>query len=50
VSLESGENCGIFVIDADVYYRLDLTTLREFTMLHIMNSLTDKPHWEEKVR
>ena len=30
--------------------RLDLTTLREFTMLHVMNSLTDKLDWEEKVR
>lgn len=30
--------------------RLSLTTLREFTMLQIMNTLTDKPGWEEKVR
>ncbi len=29
---------------------LPLTTLREFTMLHLMNVLTDKPGWEEKVR
>ncbi|KAG4439283.1 hypothetical protein IFR05_005216 [Cadophora sp. M221] len=28
---------------------LYLTTLREFTMLHIMNALTDKPDWEDKV-
>ncbi|KAL2068784.1 hypothetical protein VTL71DRAFT_15122 [Oculimacula yallundae] len=28
---------------------LYLTTLREFTMLRIMNTLTDKPNWEEKV-
>lgn len=30
-------------------YRLRLTPLREFTMLHIMDALTDKPGWEEKV-
>jgi hypothetical protein len=29
--------------------RLPLTTLRELTMLQIMNALTDKPGWEEKV-
>jgi hypothetical protein len=29
--------------------RLPLTTLREFTMLHIMNSITDKLGWEVKV-
>lgn len=29
--------------------RIPTTTLREFTMLHIMNSLTDKHGWEEKV-
>ncbi|KAF8797380.1 hypothetical protein BYT27DRAFT_7125781, partial [Phlegmacium glaucopus] len=28
---------------------LALTTLREFTMLHIMNYLTDKPDWRNKV-
>jgi hypothetical protein len=28
---------------------LPMTTLREFTMLHIMNSITDKPGWEKKV-
>ena len=28
---------------------LPLTTLREFTMLHLMDILTDKPGWEEKV-
>lgn len=30
--------------------RLALTTLREFTMLHIMNYVTDKPDWRTKVR
>lgn len=30
------------------YTSLPLTQLREFTMLHIMNSLTDKKGWEEK--
>jgi hypothetical protein len=29
---------------------LPLTTLREFTMLQLMNHLTDKPDWEIKVR
>ena len=29
--------------------RLALTTLREFTMLHIMNYVTDKPDWRTKV-
>ena len=28
---------------------LPLTTLREFTMLHIMNAVTDKPNWNIKV-
>lgn len=28
--------------------RLPLTTLREFTMLHLMNQLTDKPNWHKK--
>jgi hypothetical protein len=28
--------------------RFPLTTLREFTMLHIMNELTDKPNWYTK--
>jgi len=31
-------------------YQLPLTTLREFTMLHIMNAVTDKPDWNTKVR
>jgi Protein of unknown function (DUF4246) len=31
-------------------YRLPLTTLREFTMLQLMNHLTDKPDWEIKVK
>lgn len=30
--------------------QLPLTTLREFTMLHIMNAVTDKPDWNTKVR
>lgn len=29
--------------------QLPLTTLREFTMLHLMNQLTDKPNWHKKV-
>ncbi|TFK31619.1 hypothetical protein BDQ12DRAFT_693870 [Crucibulum laeve] len=28
---------------------LPLTTLREFTMLRLMNQLTDKPEWDKKV-
>ncbi|KAH7336297.1 hypothetical protein BKA65DRAFT_458937 [Rhexocercosporidium sp. MPI-PUGE-AT-0058] len=50
-----GEGLDLFPValnDADVsggYTSLYLTTLREFTMLHIMNALTDKPGWEEKV-
>jgi hypothetical protein len=38
--------------DADVdggWTSLNLTPLREFTMLQIMNILTDKRGWEEKV-
>jgi hypothetical protein len=38
--------------DADVdggWTSLHLTPLREFTMLHIMNTLTDKKGWEVKV-
>ncbi|RDB22804.1 hypothetical protein Hypma_010044 [Hypsizygus marmoreus] len=31
------------------YVLLPLTTLREFTMLHLMNELTDKPDWHKKV-
>jgi hypothetical protein len=34
----------------DLLQRLRLTPLREFTMLHIMNILSDKPGWEVKVR
>ena len=30
-------------------HRLPLTTLREFTMLQIMNAVTDKPDWHVKV-
>lgn len=50
-----GHGKGLFPValnDADIsggYTHLYLTTLREFTMLHIMNALTDKPGWEEKV-
>ncbi|KAF4630381.1 hypothetical protein G7Y89_g7765 [Cudoniella acicularis] len=33
----------------DGWTRLPLTTLREITMMQIMNALTDKPGWEEKV-
>lgn len=29
-------------------YRLALITLRELTMLDIMNTLTDKPGWDDK--
>ena len=29
--------------------RLDLTTVRESTMLHIVNYITDKPDWRAKV-
>jgi hypothetical protein len=31
-----------------VVRRLALITLREITMLDIMNTLTDKPGWEDK--
>lgn len=45
--------CGISKLAAETYANLEnrqpLTTLREFTMLHLMNSLTDKPGWEDKV-
>ena len=34
----------------DLWSRLSLITLRELTMIHIMNALTDKPGWEDKVR
>ena len=50
-----GEGIGLFktaLNEHDItqgYASLPLTTLREFTMLHIMNHLTDKPHWESKV-
>ncbi|KAF8154459.1 hypothetical protein B0H34DRAFT_789969 [Crassisporium funariophilum] len=30
-------------------FSLPLTTLREFTMLRLMNQLTDKPEWHQKV-
>lgn len=30
--------------------RLPLTTLREFTMIQVMDHITDKPDWEVKVR
>jgi hypothetical protein len=30
--------------------RLPLTTLREFTMIQMMNHITDKPGWETKVQ
>lgn len=29
--------------------RYRLITLRELTMLQIMNQITDKPNWDEKV-
>lgn len=35
---------------SDHQIRLRLTPLREFTMLHIMNALSDKVGWDEKVR
>ena len=31
-------------------HQLPLTTLREFTMLHIMDAITDKTDWNVKVR
>ena len=31
------------------YATLPLITLRELTMLHLMNYLTDKPEWDSKV-
>lgn len=34
---------------ADLNYSLPLQTLRELSMQHIMNALTDKPGWETKV-
>lgn len=30
--------------------QLPLTTLREFTMLQIMNAVTDKPDWHVKIQ
>ena len=36
--------------DEPLTNQLPLTTLREFTMLHIMNAVTDKPDWHTKVR
>ncbi|RXW20822.1 hypothetical protein EST38_g5042 [Candolleomyces aberdarensis] len=33
----------------DTTYTLPLTTLREFTMLRFMDSVTDKPEWTRKV-
>jgi hypothetical protein len=30
--------------------RLSLTTLREFTMIQMMNHITDKPGWDTKVQ
>ncbi|RDB26315.1 hypothetical protein Hypma_006638 [Hypsizygus marmoreus] len=33
----------------DSVKRLPLVTLREITMLHLMNKLTDKPDWNKKV-
>ncbi|KAH8797931.1 hypothetical protein F5884DRAFT_814113 [Xylogone sp. PMI_703] len=36
-------------MDDDEEAALDLTPLREFTMLRIMDSITDKPNWNEKV-
>ncbi|RFU29287.1 hypothetical protein B7463_g7047, partial [Scytalidium lignicola] len=35
--------------DQDGEASLNLTTLREFTMLQIMDTITDKPNWYEKV-
>jgi len=32
------------------FTRLPLTTLREFTMIQMMNHITDKPGWEIKVQ
>jgi hypothetical protein len=32
------------------FIRLPLTTLREFTMIQLMNHITDKPGWETKVQ
>lgn len=34
---------------ADAWNRLPLLTLREITMLQIINQLTDKPDWDKKV-
>ncbi|KAG6837454.1 hypothetical protein H0H93_008997 [Arthromyces matolae] len=33
----------------DGYVQLGLTTLREFTMMHFMNQVTDKPNWHIKI-
>ena len=30
-------------------YRIPMTTLRELTMLQLMNTITDKPDWARKV-
>ncbi|KAG5634945.1 hypothetical protein H0H81_000256 [Sphagnurus paluster] len=40
-ALETGEL-------SEGYAQLRLTTLREFTMLNIMNEITDKPNWQKK--
>jgi len=40
----------IFDEDKPSTNQLPLTTLREFTMLHIMNAITDKADWNVKVR
>ncbi|KAK2764408.1 hypothetical protein FQN54_009102 [Arachnomyces sp. PD_36] len=52
----TGEGNNLFpnALDMDQYRKsastqVPLTTLREFTMLNLMNQLTDKPDWEVKV-
>lgn len=35
---------------ANEHVSLPLTTLREFSMMQLMNNITDKTGWEEKVR
>ncbi|KAE8453577.1 hypothetical protein EG329_010438 [Mollisiaceae sp. DMI_Dod_QoI] len=42
--------CALSDVDvSDGAISLPLTTLREFTMLQVMNHLTDKPDWHKKV-
>jgi hypothetical protein len=37
-------------VSSDRAHRMRLTTLREFTMMQLMNLITDKPEWNIKVK